>query len=86
METVRSQPLFHACRAAREKKGLTVKDAAALLNVPQYRIKAFEGEESRSSIKVDILERYIHFLGLGAFYKKWEKANKDIYARWKDGG
>lgn len=85
-QTVRSRPLFHTCRAAREKKGLTVKDAAALLDVPQYQIKAIEGEESHSSIKVDILERYINFLGLGAFYERWGKTNKDIYARWKDGG
>lgn len=53
-QIVRSQPLFHACAAAREKNGLTVKKAAALLNVPQYRIKAIEGEGSRSSIRLDI--------------------------------
>ncbi len=83
-ELVRSQSLFHACKGSREKKGLTVKQTAALLKVPQYRIKAVEGESS-SSIRTDILERYIVFLELGAFYGKWKQANKDIFARWEAG-
>ena len=84
-ELVRSQSLFHACKGAREKKGLAVKQAAAVLKVPQYRIKAIEGDSDRSSIRADILERYIEFLGLGVFYGRWKKANKDIFACWEGG-
>ena len=84
-ELVRSQSLFHACKGAREKKGLAVKQAAAVLKVPQYRIKAIEGDSDRSSIRADILERYIEFLELGVFYGRWKKANKDIFARWEAG-
>lgn len=82
---VRSQPLFYTCKAAREKKGLTVKQAAAILKVPQYRIKAIEGDSGCSSIRADILERYIEFLELSVFYGRWKKANKDIFARWEAG-
>lgn len=82
-EIVRCQSLFHSCKAAREKKGLTVKQSAAILKVPQYRIKALEGGADRYSIRADILEHYIEFLELGAFYGEWKKANEDILARWK---
>jgi len=84
-ELVRSQSLFHACKGAREKKGLAVKQAAAVLKVPQYRLKAIEGDAGGSSIRADILERYIEFLELGVFYGEWKKANKDIFARWEAG-
>ena len=80
---VRSRPLFHACRIALEKKGLTIKAAAGLLEVPQYRLKAIEGEGDSSSIKMDILERYVEFLDLQGWFKKWKKTNGDIYVQWK---
>ena len=84
-ELVRCQSLFHSCKAAREKKGLTVKQVAAILKVPQYRIKALEGDPDRTSIRSDILECYIEFLELNVFYRKWKNANQDIFARWEAG-
>jgi len=82
-ELVRSQPLFHTCKVTREKKRLTVKEAATFLKVPQYRIKAIEGDGGCSLIRADILERYIDFLDLGVFFSEWKRANKDILAHWK---
>lgn len=84
-ELVRCQSLFHSCKAAREKKRLTVKQVAAILKVPQYRIKVLEGGPDRTSIRSDILERYIEFLELSVFYREWKKVNQDIFARWEAG-
>ena len=84
-ELVRCQLLFHSCKAAREKKRLTVKQVAAILKVPQYRIKVLEGGPDRTSIRSDILERYIEFLELSVFYREWKKVNQDIFARWEAG-
>src|SRR3989338_8578389 len=85
-KTARAQPLFEACKAAREKKGWTIKEISARLKVPQYRLKAAEGESGLSSIKVEILQQYVGYLGLRGRFAKWKKSNGDIYRRWERGG
>ena len=78
-DTIRFRPVEVACKEAREKMGLTVKQAAEQMKVPQYRLQAVE--ENRSEIRVDILERYIEFLGLREWFSTWVANNLDVYQR-----
>jgi hypothetical protein len=81
-DLVRFMPVSRSCKEAREKKGLSIKEAALALKVPQYRLKAVEGERA-ISIDPGVLEEYIKFLGLHSWFDNWIRANPDVYARLK---
>lgn len=74
---------FHAvaasCRQARERTGKTVKEVGALLKIQQYRIKRIESGYF-DMVKIEILEKYISFLGLDEWFEKWKKANRKCFA------
>jgi hypothetical protein len=72
--TVRMMALSANCRQAREKRGLSIKDVAAQLRVPQYRLKAVEAP-STGSLKPEYLRAYIHFLDLTKWARRWAAAN-----------
>jgi len=57
--------------------GLNIKEAAAKLKMPQYRLKAAEGGISRE-IKPDIFWKYCNFLGLDEFVQQWIAANEEL--------
>jgi hypothetical protein len=69
---------FHAvatkCSISRESRGVTVKDVAATLRVPQYRLKAIERCSLRE-VRGEVLERYAAFLELDEWLSKWAAAN-----------
>jgi hypothetical protein len=81
---IRFMPVAARCREAREDKGLSIKQAAAKLKVPQYRLKAIEDQGSAAGIQPDILERYIDFLDLREWFTRWVKKNQDVYDRMKE--
>ena len=60
------------CTEVREKKGLSIKDVAKQLGVPQYRIKAIEAG-TLSEIDAVVLRRYFELLGLG----RWVTINAE---------
>ena len=72
--TVRVLPLGARCSGARERVGVSVKDVARQLRVPQYRVRAIEAGSLRQ-IQLDVLQKYIAFLGLERWYTKWRRAN-----------
>jgi hypothetical protein len=74
-ETVRFFPVAEHCSAVRERKGLTISDAAKQLKVPQYRLKAIESCLV-AEVKSDVLHAYIKFLGLSGWYGKWARSQK----------
>src|SRR2546425_8846381 len=41
-DTIRWHSLETRCRHARAARGLSIRDVAVLLHIPQYRLKAFE--------------------------------------------
>jgi hypothetical protein len=57
-----------------------VKEVAAALKVPQYRIKAIE-EGSVRSIQPDILRRYIAHLRLNRWTGRWASANSKLASK-----
>jgi hypothetical protein len=77
--TVRMMPLsFRFCQA-REATGRTLKEFAAELKVPQYRLK---GIEAGQPLRVDgrILARYAAALGLESWLDEWAAANAALAA------
>ena len=82
-DMMRFRPVEVACKEAREKMGLTVKQVADQMKVQQYRLTAVE--ENRAEIRVDILERYIDLLGLRDWFSGWVASNQDVYQRIEKG-
>jgi len=82
---VRFSPLAKRCAERREELGQTIKDAAAALQVPQYRLKAIESGHPKGIAK-DVLQAYVVHLGLEAWYRRWAKANPEVAARCQSEG
>lgn len=76
-ETVRMHSLRKRFQSAREETGLSIKEIAAQLKVPQYRLKAIEGV-SGSEIKQEIFQKYSEFFGLEDWVSEWVNANKKL--------
>ena len=79
-DIIRFQIVSEMCRSQREKKGLTFKQIALNLKVPQYRLKYIESS-SVKNISANILENYIDYLGLRRCFDEWKKYNLDVYKR-----
>ncbi len=71
---IRFRAVAAKCFLSRESRGMTVKDVAATLRVPQYRINAIDRCLLRE-VRGDILQRYATFLDLEAWLSKWTAAN-----------
>jgi ribosome-binding protein aMBF1 (putative translation factor) len=79
-EVLRMHSLRNRFQSAREARGLSIKEVAAQLKVPQYRLKAIEGGSS-SEIKQDIFQKYSEFLDLEDWVSEWAAANKKVAAK-----
>jgi hypothetical protein len=79
-DLIRILPVSQRCRKAREEKGLTIKEAASMLKVPQYRLRGIEGTRG-ISVHTPTLDRYIDFLGLRSWFEDWKVINPDVYQR-----
>jgi len=77
----RLRSLRAKCTEAREKKGLTIKDVAQQLKVPQYGIKDIEGAGRIDGDGADMLRRYVELLGIGRWVKRWVAANEELAAK-----
>jgi DNA-binding XRE family transcriptional regulator len=76
----RLRSLRAKCTEAREKRGLSIKEVAKQLGVPQYRIKAIEAG-SLSEIDSLVMTRYVSLLGLERWARKWATANPELAAK-----
>jgi transcriptional regulator with XRE-family HTH domain len=67
-------------RSAREATGLTIKEVASRMKVPQYRLNAIE-KGNLSEFKADVLQKYAEFLDLTKWLDKWAATNPKLAAR-----
>lgn len=58
----------------------SIKQVAAALKVAQYRIKDLE-RDSPDAVQSEILVKYVQYLGLDAWFRKWAAANSDLWGR-----
>ena len=62
----------------REEKGISLKEASSNLKIPLYKLKYIE-TTGILDIELDILEKYIKYLGIEKEFNEWQKQNQDIY-------
>lgn len=67
-------------KSTREKKGVTLKNAALEMKIAKYKLKSIE-EGSMKYINLDILNQYIDWLKIRSWFGKWKKHNPDVYKR-----
>ena len=83
-DTIRFHLVSKKCRDERERAGLSIKDAARRLSVPQYRIRAVESVEIRNVAPL-LLQNYLDLLGLTDWYSEWAHANAELARRLESG-
>lgn len=67
------------CRDARAERGLSVRETAAALKLPQYKIKAIEAGDFRE-FRLAQLQQYVNYFGFSAWLRRWCKANPALVA------
>jgi len=75
--TIRMSSLAARFEEARVARGQSIKDVAAQLRVPQYRIRAVE-QGHASEIVPEVLAKYSAFLDLDRWCKRWATANRQL--------
>lgn len=79
-DVVRWASLRARCEQARAQQGLSIKEAALALRLPQYRLKAVEAG-SPSEIKAEMAWSYFQLLGIERWVKRWARANRELALR-----
>jgi len=74
---VRMMALSARCKEAREERGLSIKEVADQLRIPQYRIKAIEAGTS-AKLHPAHLQSYVDFLNLKRWLRQWGEANPEL--------
>jgi len=75
---LRFRQVSEMCQRERERKGLTIKQIAEHLKVPQYRLKDVE-DGGIKRIIVPVLENYVDYLDMRRWFHAWKKQNSNIY-------
>lgn len=78
-DTVRYMSLASRLREARERAGLSLKEVAKRLKLPQYRIR--DAESSAENAVGEVVEKYVGFVGVGKWYKEWSRHNPELAKR-----
>ena len=78
--TLRLSSLAAKCRAAREEKGFSLKQAALKLKVPQYRLRRIE-DARLQAIDGPLLRAYVELLGIKQWFARWAKENRVLHAK-----
>lgn len=76
---IRYSPLAHRFQKSRDLLDLTIKEVAAQLKVPQYKIKAIE-EGRHSQLDMAVFHKYTQFLHMDEYIASWSQRN-DVLAR-----
>ena len=67
-------------RELRNLQGLELKETAAHLRVPQYRLREIESS-SIKNINGELVSKYAAFLGAGRWLKRWSSMNLPLAER-----
>ena len=78
-DTVRYMSLASRLREARESAGLSLKEVAKRLKIPQYRIR--DAESSAENAVGEVLEQYVSLVGAGEWYMEWSRRNPELAKR-----
>ena len=81
-DRMRFMPVEVACKEARQKMGIEIKQVAQQIKVQQFRIKRIEGGPG-GDVTREALDKYIDFLGIRAWFDTWLRVNRDVYKRLK---
>ena len=76
---IRFSTLGSHCSKRRVEIGWDVKEAARKLGLPDFRVQAIESGSQREMSQVEI-RLYVDLLGLGEWFEKWRKANRQAFA------
>lgn len=68
------------CMKAREARNMSIRHAASVLKVPQYRLRAIE-VGTFMELDPAIAERYFRFLAIKSFVKRWARMNQGLATR-----
>lgn len=79
-DSIRFMSVTQKCAARRLSKGITIKEAAKAIRVPQYRLKDIE-QGSLRDVQVPVLLPYLDFLGLKRWFGQWKAANRSLAER-----
>jgi len=79
-DIVRWGSLQARCEQQRAERGLSIRDASAKLGIPQYRLRAIESGGS-DSFEPETARRYLEFLELGPWLKRWIRQNRELADR-----
>ena len=79
-DVIRWSSLGARCQQARADHGMTIRDVAVALKVPQYRLQAIEKGALRE-LKPTIARRYFQFLGIESWVRRWSRANRELARR-----
>ena len=78
--TLRFMSVGAKLRGLRDMKGLELKEIAAHLRVPQYRLREIESSSIRN-ISGELVSEYAAFLGAERWLKRWSSMNLSLAER-----
>lgn len=79
-DTIRYAALSEQIKVARLGRDLSIKEAAAEIKAPQYRIRAIESGHF-SEMRSEFLNRYLAFLGLESEAREWANRHPHLAER-----
>ena len=76
----RFSPVSVRLEGARTRRGLTLKNIAGALKVPQYRLADIESGRTMN-LQPELLVRYVKYLGLSSWFGRWKLSNVALAKR-----
>lgn len=73
-DRIRFRAVSSRCLLARERFGFSIGEMAGKLRVPQDQLRAIE-TGSLDRFEAEVFSKYISFLGLEAWFKRWKAKN-----------
>ncbi len=79
-DSIRWSAVGAKCENERLKRGWSLKEAAAKLHVPKYRLEAIEKRRLRE-LKPEVARRYFSLLCIEPWVGRWARAHPDLAGR-----